>query len=153
MAAVRFINPDALTRSPAYTQVVEVRGAARTVYVSGQLGTTRDGALASRDFRTQAEQVFENLKAALAEVGARFADVVKLNSYLADIAHLPILREVRARHLDVSAPPASTTLGGASFARDGALLEIEAVAVLAARARPRRPNPGRRVKRARRTGR
>ena len=133
-ANIRFINPDALTKPPTYTQVVEVTGPGRTVYISGQLATGRDGNLISRDFRSQAEQVFENLKAALAAVGATFKDVVKINSYLADIAHLPVLREVRAGYLNAAALPASTTLGGSSFAREGALLEVEVVVALPARA-------------------
>jgi enamine deaminase RidA (YjgF/YER057c/UK114 family) len=133
-AKIRFINPDALTKPPTYTQVVEVTGPGRTAYISGQLATGRDGTLVSRDFRAQAEQVFENLKAALAAVGATFKDVVKINSYLADIAHLPILREVRAGYLNAAALPASTTLGGSSFAREGALLEVEVVAALPAKA-------------------
>ena len=94
-ATIRFINPAGLVRSPAYTQVVEVAAPGRTVYISGQLGTAPDGKLAGRDFRTQAEQVFANLATALASVGAGFFDIVKIDSYLADIAHLPILREVR----------------------------------------------------------
>jgi enamine deaminase RidA (YjgF/YER057c/UK114 family) len=133
-ANIRFINPDTLTKPPTYTQVVEVTGPGRTVYISGQLASGRDGGLVSRDFRAQALQVFENLKAALAAVGATFKDVVKVNSYLADIAHLPILREVRAGYLNAAALPASTTLGGSSFAREGALLEVEVVAALPARA-------------------
>ena len=133
-AKIRFINPDALTKPPTYTQVVEVTGPGRTVYVSGQLATGRDGNLVSRDFRAQAFQVFENLTAALAAVGASFNDVVKINSYLADIAHLPILREVRAGYLNAAALPASTTLGGSSFAREGALLEVEVVVALPAKA-------------------
>jgi len=132
MGNIRFINPPTLAKPPSYTQVVEVTGPVRTVYIAGQLGTDRDGHVVGGpgDFRAQAVAVFENLKAALAAVGAGFADVVKLNSYLADIAHLPILRAVRAGHLDAAALPASTTLGGAQFARPGALLEVEAVAVL-----------------------
>jgi enamine deaminase RidA (YjgF/YER057c/UK114 family) len=133
-ANIRFINPDALTKPPTYTQVVEVTGPGRTVYISGQLATGRDGNLVSRDFRAQAFQVFENLTAALAAVGASFKDVVKINSYLADIAHLPILREVRAGYLNAAALPASTTLGGSSFAREGALLEVEVVVALPAKA-------------------
>jgi enamine deaminase RidA (YjgF/YER057c/UK114 family) len=131
---IRFINPDSLTKPPTYTQVVELTGPGRTVYISGQLATDRNGTLVSRDFQTQAQQVFENLKAALAAVGATFKDVIKINSYLADIAQLPILREVRAGYLNAAALPASTTLGGASFAREGALLEVEVVVALPARA-------------------
>ena len=137
-AKIRFINPEALTKPPSYTQVVEVSGPGRTVYIAGQLGTDRDGNVvgAPGDFRTQAVQVFDNLKAALAAVGATFADVVKLNSYLADIAHLPILREVRTGYLNAAAPPASTTIAVSKFARPAALLEVEAVAVLPLRAAP-----------------
>lgn len=131
MATIRFINPKTLAKPANYSQVVDVTGAVRTIYIAGQLGTGRDGNLVDGDFRAQAVQVFENLKAALASVGASFANVVKVNSYLAHIAHLPILREVRARHLNAAALPASTTLGGAQFARPGALLEVEVVAVLA----------------------
>jgi enamine deaminase RidA (YjgF/YER057c/UK114 family) len=134
VANIRFINPDTLTKPPTYTQVVEVTGPGRTVYISGQLATGRDGNLVSRDFRAQALQVFENLKAALAAVGASFKDVVKINSYLSDIAHLPVLREVRAGYLNAAALPASTTLGGSSFAREGALLEVEVVVALPAKA-------------------
>jgi enamine deaminase RidA (YjgF/YER057c/UK114 family) len=158
-AKTRFINPERLVRSPAYTQVVEAVSPGRTIYISGQLGTDRDGKLAGGDFRAQAEQVYQNLQAALASVGASFADVVKLNSYLAQIAHLPILREVRARYLDPAALPASTTIAVTGFAREGALLEIEAVAALpsgAALPRPKGAKPAARagkLKSARRTGR
>jgi len=135
-ANIRFINPDALAKPPSYTHVVEVAGPARTVYIAGQLGTDRTGNVvgAPGDFRTQAVQVFENLKVALAAVGGTFRDVVKLNSYLADIAHLPILRDVRAGYLNAAALPSSTTIAVSAFARPSALLEIEAVAVLPARA-------------------
>ncbi|HEV3371246.1 MAG TPA: RidA family protein [Xanthobacteraceae bacterium] len=129
-ADIRLINPENLVRSPAYTQVVEVMAPGRTIYVSGQLGTTGHGKLVGRDFPAQAEQVFQNLEAALAAAGAGFADVVKIVSYLKDIAHLPMLREVRARHLNPAALPASTTIGGIGFALEGALLEVEVIAVL-----------------------
>jgi enamine deaminase RidA (YjgF/YER057c/UK114 family) len=132
-AKTRFINPEALQKAPAYTQVVEVTGPGRTIYISGQLGGNINGKLVGDDFRSQAVQVFENLKAALAEVGASFKDVVKVNSYLADVQDLPVLREVRMDYLNTDALPASTTLGGVSFAREGALLEIEVIAALPAR--------------------
>jgi enamine deaminase RidA (YjgF/YER057c/UK114 family) len=158
-ANIRFVNPEGLVRSPSYTQVVEVAAPGRTVYISGQLGTRSDGKLAGDDFRAQAEQVYENLAAALASVGAGFPDVVKIGSYLKNIDDLPILREVRARHLDPAALPASTTIAVSGFAREGAVLEVEAIAVVPGRAaRPRASAAGpaaraRKVKRARRTGR
>jgi len=135
-ANTRFINPATLNKPPTYTQVVEATGPGRIVYISGQLGSDPSGKLVSADFRAQAVQVFDNLMDALASVGATFADVVKINTYLADIDDLPELRDIRAGYLKDGALPASTTLAVSAFARRGALLEVEAIAVLPERAEP-----------------
>ena len=131
MSKTRFINPDTLGKPPGYTHVVEATMPGRIVYVAGQLGVDRDGHVVG-DFRAQAVQTFENLKHALEAVGGRFENVVKLNSYLVGISHLPVLREVRDLYLPSQNRPASTTLAIPALAREGALLEIEAVAVLPA---------------------
>lgn len=133
MAKPRFLNPPSLYKPPGYSHVVEIKGPGRIVYIAGQLGYDAQGNMvgAPGDFRAQASQAFENLKLALAAVGAGFGDVVKLNNYLTDMSHLPIFREVRDTYLNVSAPPASTTIEISKFARDGALIEIEAVAMVA----------------------
>jgi enamine deaminase RidA (YjgF/YER057c/UK114 family) len=126
---VRFLNPDSMAKPPGYTHVVEVTGPGRTVYFAGQLG--RSGKLVEGDFRAQTVQAFENLKLALASVGASFEHVVKLNNYLVDIkTNIPALREVRDRYINTASPPASTTVGVPQLARDGALFEVEAIAVL-----------------------
>jgi enamine deaminase RidA (YjgF/YER057c/UK114 family) len=134
MSQTRFINPQALSRPPGYTHVVEVTAPGRIVYIAGQLGVDRDGKVVG-DFRRQAVQTFENLKTALAAVGAQFQHVVKLNNYLVDRAHLPTFREVRDGYLAENDRPASTTIAISGLAREGALIEIEAVAVLPAAAR------------------
>ena len=75
-------------------------------------------------------QAFENLKAALAEVGATFKDVVKITNYLVDGAHVQDYREIRDKYVNTAAPPASTLLVISRLAREGWLFEIDAVAVL-----------------------
>ena len=156
MSQKRFINPEGLSKPPGYTHVVEVTAPGRIVYLAGQLGGDRDGRF-STDFRLQAIQTFENLKTALAAVGAQFSDVVKFNNYLVDAKHLPIFREVRDSYLADQNRPASTTIAISGLAREGALLEIEAVAVLPAAAarKAARKGAGRRsaTKAARRKGR
>jgi enamine deaminase RidA (YjgF/YER057c/UK114 family) len=128
---MRFMNPAAIAKPGGYTHVVEVTGPGRIVYIAGQLGYTLDGKIAS-DFRGQAMQAFENLKAALAAVGATFDDVVKLNNYLIDIPkNLGHYREVRDKYVNTSQPPASTTIGIPALARPDALYEVEAVVLLA----------------------
>ncbi len=134
-AAVRFLNPKIMAPPPGYTYVVETRGPGRTVYIAGQLGLDLDNRLvgAPGDFRAQCEKAFENLGLALAAVNARFSDLVKINNYLVDMAHVSIFREVRDKFLNAKAPPASTTVAISQLARPGALFEIEGIAVLPAR--------------------
>ncbi len=151
---IRFLSPKTLAKPPGYSYVVETSGPIRTVYFAGQLGLDLDNKLvgAPGDFRAQCTRAFENLQFALEAVGARFKDVVKINNYLVDIAdNMMHFREVRDRFLNTAAPPASTTIGVASLARPGALFEIEAVAVLPAKAAAKPARGGRRkVKTARR---
>jgi enamine deaminase RidA (YjgF/YER057c/UK114 family) len=131
---VRFSNPATMEKPPGYSHVVEVRGDARIVFFAGQLGVDTNGKFAGApgDFTAQTEQAFENLKAALAAVGAEFRHLVKINNYLVDIErNMPAFRKVRDRYL-VAPPPASTTIGVPALARPGGLFEIEAVAALPA---------------------
>lgn len=129
-AHLRFMNPPAIAKPGGYTHVVEATGPGRIVYIAGQLGLKPDGTIAG-DFRAQAVQAFENLKAALGAVGATFDEVVKLNNYLVDIAaNLPIYREVRDKYVNTAQPPASTTIGVPALARPDALYEVEAVVML-----------------------
>ena len=128
---LRFMNPEAIAKPGGYSHVVEITGPGRIVYIAGQLGLKPDGKIAG-DFRAQTVQAFENLKAALAAVGATFNDVVKLNNYLVDITtNIAIYREVRDKYVNTAQPPASTTIGVPALARDGALFEAEAIVMLA----------------------
>jgi len=128
-----FLDPPTMPKPRGYSQVVEVTAPARIVYIAGLLGYDAAGKQGG-DFRTQATLVFENLKAAVESMGGNMNNVVKLNGYLTDIrVQLPILTEVRNKYVNTAAPPASTMLEIQKLAREGALIEIEAVAVLPAR--------------------
>jgi enamine deaminase RidA (YjgF/YER057c/UK114 family) len=135
-ANVRFNDPKTLAKPPGYTYVVEATGPNRLIFLAGQLGLDMDNQLvgAAGDFRAQAFKAFQNLGLALAAAGASFKDVVKINNYLTDMSHLGILREVRDEFVNTAAPPASTTVAISQLARPGALFEVEAIAVLPAKA-------------------
>jgi enamine deaminase RidA (YjgF/YER057c/UK114 family) len=129
---IQFSSPQTLAATPGYSQVVTVTGG-QTIYLAGQVALDAAGKLVGPgDFRAQAEQVFANLNAALAAVGADFSNVVKLNMYLLDRANLPMLREVRDHYINTEAPPASTLVQVSSLARAEFLLEIEAIASILA---------------------
>jgi enamine deaminase RidA (YjgF/YER057c/UK114 family) len=127
---IRFSNPETIAKPPGYSHVVEVTGPGRTVYFAGQLGIDKSGRMGA-NAREQIEIAFENVKAALASVGAGFEHVVKLNNYVVNIGtNLAHYREVRDRYVNTASPPASTTVGVPELARQGALFEVEAIAVL-----------------------
>jgi len=128
----RFQNPTTMPPTRGYTHVVETRSPSRTIYIAGQLGMTPDGRFAGApgDFRAQAVQCFENLKLALAAANANFEHVVKVTGFFVDIANIQTYLEVRDRYVNTKAPPASTAIQISKLARDGALFEIEAIAVV-----------------------
>jgi enamine deaminase RidA (YjgF/YER057c/UK114 family) len=134
---LRFSNPNTLAKPPGYSYVVEATGPNRLIYLAGQLGLDMDNKFVGGegDFRAQCAQAFENMTLALKAAGARWSDVVKINNFLVDIqANMAAFREVRDRYLNKAAPPASTTIGVPALARPGGLFEIEAIAVLPAKA-------------------
>lgn len=91
----------------------------------------REGRIKIRDMRGQAEQVFENIKAVLAEAGGTLDDVVKLNGYMVDMdVNYPAYAEVRSRYLRGDKLPAFTLVEVKSLVPREALLEVEAIAIL-----------------------
>ena len=130
-ASANFINPETVHPPFGYSHVVEVT-AGRLVYIAGQVALDPTGALVGADdIRAQTWQVFDNLRAALEAVGAGFEQVVKLNLYLVDATQLPVIREVRDQYVNTRQPPASTAVEVRRLFREDALIEVEAVAVIA----------------------
>jgi 2-iminobutanoate/2-iminopropanoate deaminase len=130
-AQVKRTNPPPLSKPTGYTHVVEVTGPAKTVYVAGQIAFDKDGKIVGAgDMKAQAEQVFKNLQTALEAAGAKFSDVVKMNTYITDMGKAPVVREVRARYFGETTP-ASTLVQVAALARPELMLEIEVIAVVA----------------------
>ncbi len=121
------IQPDGLTKPAAYTQVVRTGD---VVHIAGQTAITQDGQIVGTgDIDAQAEQVFRNLEIALASVGATFAHVVKITTFLTRREDLDGYRRVRERFIP-SDPPASTLLFISGLAHTDYLIEIEATAVI-----------------------
>lgn len=133
-AQVKRTNPPTLSKPTGYTHIVEVTGPAKTIYISGQIAYDKDGKLvgAPGDMKAQAEQVFKNLEIALTAAGAKFTDVVKMNSYITDMSKVQAVRDVRALYFK-DATPASTFVEVKGLVRPELLLEIEVVAVVPAR--------------------
>jgi 2-iminobutanoate/2-iminopropanoate deaminase len=127
---VKRTNPPTLSTPTGYTHVVEVTGPVKTIYIAGQIAFDKDGkVVGAGDMKAQAEQVFKNLETALAAAGAKFSDVVKMNTYVTDMEKAPAVREVRARYF-ADTTPASTLVQVPRLARQELILEIEVIAVI-----------------------
>jgi enamine deaminase RidA (YjgF/YER057c/UK114 family) len=125
-----FIQPAGLSTPGGYTHVVTARG--KMIFIAGQVAYDADAQLVGEgDLKAQAQQVFENLRIALAAAGATFEDVVKLTVYIVNYtpSDRAVLVEVRDRYVSREHPPASTLLGVQSLARPEFLIEIDAIAV------------------------
>ena len=127
-----YLKPKDLAPSPGYTHVVVTRPG-KLIYLSGQVGNDTSGQILGKgDLKAQTEQVFANLKTALAAAGASFDDVVKINWYIKDYKpeSLPMLRDIRNKYVNKENPPASTLIGVQSLFREECLIEVEAIAVV-----------------------
>src|SRR3970040_150072 len=79
-----------------YPQAVK---AGDTVYLAGQIPLVPETmTLESGDMRAQIQRVFENLGAVAKAAGGSLQDVVKLNVFLTDLAHFPLVYEVMAQY-------------------------------------------------------
>ena len=122
------LNPSTVSTPRGYSHAVVVSGG-KTIYLSGQISLDRTGKLVGEgNLKAQAQQVFENLKAVLEAAGATFADVVKFGIYMLDASQVQVVRDVRDTFIKADAPPASTLVEVRRLAREGLLLEIEAIA-------------------------
>ena len=109
-----------------YSQAIKVGD---TVYLAGQIPLVPETmALESGDMRAQIRRVFENLAAVAKASGGSLQDVVKLNVYLTDLGHFPLVNEVMAQYFR-EPYPARAAVGVAALPK-AAAVEMDAVMVL-----------------------
>jgi len=110
-----------------------IAASGRQVFISGQIGWNHKGELVGTDFVAQAEQALSNIVQVLAEAGGEPRHLVRLTWYLTDKAEYAarqkeigqVYRRVIGRHF-----PAMTAVVVAGLLEAGALVEIEATAVI-----------------------
>ena len=131
-----FINPATLPNwEQTFSQIVVVsHGTSKTVYLSGQVSVDEhQNLIGEDDLRAQALRAFQNLEVALAAAGATTSDVVKLNIYVKDYKpeDAVAVGEALRKYFPQKNLPASTWLGVQSLAKEGFLIEVDAVAEVA----------------------
>jgi reactive intermediate/imine deaminase len=109
-----------------YVQAVKVNN---TVYLSGQIPldpltmTLVDG-----DIDAQIHQVFKNLAAVCEASGGDLSHIVKLNIFLTDLSHFPVVNEIMGQHFQ-EPYPARAAIGVAELPK-GAQVEMDGILVI-----------------------
>jgi len=113
-----------------YSHGVEVPPNARWLYIAGQVGMRKDGAVPPT-VEAQTEAAWQNIVAILAAAGMKVTDIVKMTQFLVNLEDFPKYAATRAKFL-AGHRPASTGLVIRSLVRPEYLVEVEAVAARAA---------------------
>ena len=109
-----------------YSQAVKVND---TVYLSGQIPLDPETMeMVDADIAQQIRRVFDNLSAVAEAAGGGLGDIVKLNVFLVDLAHFPVVNEIMAQYFQEPFP-ARAAVGVAALPK-GAEVEMDAVMVL-----------------------
>jgi 2-iminobutanoate/2-iminopropanoate deaminase len=104
--------------------------AGQLLYISGQVARDTDGNVVGKDdMRTQARQVFQNLRQVLQAAGGDFKDLMKITTYITNIADFPALAEVRSEIFQGELP-ASTLIVVKSLFNPDFLIEVEGIATI-----------------------
>jgi 2-iminobutanoate/2-iminopropanoate deaminase len=117
---------DAPPPAGQYTQTVEVTGASRTLYLSGQVGIAADGSIPA-DAEAQSALAWRNLQAQLRAAGMEIANLVKITTIVCNPADIASVRAGRAAVLGAHLPASTLIIGG--LANPAWKVEVEGVAV------------------------
>jgi 2-iminobutanoate/2-iminopropanoate deaminase len=102
------------------------------VVLAGHMPKESDGSIVAGGFAAQAHKTFDNLGRSLTAAGCGFEDVIKVTTYLADLANFDEYNEIYRGYFGPPYPARTTVEAGMR----GFLIEIEGLAV---RARGRGP--------------
>jgi enamine deaminase RidA (YjgF/YER057c/UK114 family) len=128
------INPSALAAPKGYSHAVKVRGSSDLLILGGQVAWNQQGQLVGgNDIVAQFDKALENILIVVREAGGSAENIVKLNIYVTDkAAYLAAGKQAGQsyrRHMGKHFP-AMTLVEVKSLYEDGALIEIEGLAVL-----------------------
>jgi 2-iminobutanoate/2-iminopropanoate deaminase len=126
---LKLVNPPGLAPPLGrYTHTVETPPGVGLIFVSGQVPVSPDGSV-SESLAEQADQVYANIAAALADRGVPVHHIIKLTTFMVDEeVQDDVVRKARAKHLGEHRP-ASTAVWVRRLVDPRWRLEIEAVAL------------------------
>ena len=124
---LEFLSPDGLASSSHNSNGIR---AGNLLFVGGQVPIDVHGVLVGKgDIRAQTQQVYENVARVLDAAGARFDQIVRLDTYYRDVGHRGTILDVRKEFL-AGHRPCTVAVVVQSLADPDWLIEVQAIAVL-----------------------
>lgn len=109
-----------------YNQAILVEN---TLYTSGQIAINpANGELVLDSIEVETEQVMQNLKAILEEVGMTFENVIKSTIFISDMGNFARINEVYGKYFDEKTAPARETVQVACLPKN-VNIEISVIAI------------------------
>jgi enamine deaminase RidA (YjgF/YER057c/UK114 family) len=127
----REINPTSWLQGFNINHGIEVTGAQRVLYLSGQTSNAADGtSMHAGDLVAQFKLAWSNVKDALAMAEMGPSNIVRLNMYTTDVdAFMGAAGDIIPVFAADGCKPVSTLLGVARLFEPSAMIELEATAV------------------------
>ena len=130
MTKRQIVSADLAQPSGVFSHATTVVAKGTLVFVSGMVAKRPDGSIAGvGDVSEQTRQVCENLKAAMEAAGGTLDDICRVDVYVRNMEHFPLIHEVRRQYFKEPLP-ASTMVEISKMTSPEYLIEISAIAVL-----------------------
>ena len=134
MSDFEIIQPSGWKAPRGYANGVLAPAGARVLYIAGQIAWDREQRLVGGDdFVAQFRQALANVTRIAVQAGGENARIVRMTVYVTDKrAYLAATKEIGMAWREIIGPwyPAMTLVQVAGLLEDGALVEIEATAVI-----------------------
>jgi enamine deaminase RidA (YjgF/YER057c/UK114 family) len=133
-APLRHINPEALGKPKGYTNAVQAPPGSTVIFLAGQTARGADQRIVAGGMARQWDQALANVLVIADAAGAKPTDIVRMTVFVTD------LDAYRAAAPDIGVAwreriglhyPAMTLVAVTGLVDDGAVVEIEATAVIA----------------------
>ncbi len=132
---MRIIDSDELAAPKGYSNGIAYP-MGELLFVAGQIGWDKEAKLVSREFLPQFEQALRNVVATVTAAGGKPAHIGRLTIYVTDKkAYLDNVKAIGSAYRELMGKhfPAMALVQVADLLEEGAMVEIEATAVLPSR--------------------
>ena len=129
MTKRQIVSEDLSPPTGVFSHATTIAAKGTIVFVSGLTARRADGTIAVGDITEQTKQVCENLRAAMTAAGGTLDDICRVDVYVRNMEHFPLIHEVRRQYFTPPLP-ASTMVEVTKMTSPDYLIEISAIAVL-----------------------